>query len=501
MATKTNPMRTLVQFLAISLMAVVISGCVVSRNPISGNKRAFGYSWQQEIQMGRDADQQIVSLYGMYGDEALTQYVDSLGQALLRVSHLRRPGAEQEWVDTEFFFRILDSPVINAFALPGGYIYVTRGLLAHLENEAQLAVVLGHEIGHVAGRHASKRAASQLGGNLLLIGAAVGGQALFGGEAGQNILNVGGSATQLLFLSYGRNDERESDHIGVEYASMIGYNASQATAFFRTLKRLGEQTESNIPSFLSTHPDPGEREQTILRISDEWSSQYQTDRIAREYYLSRVDHIIFGQNPRNGFIQDRRFYHPEMAFEFPVPDGYTLINQANQLVMIAEDERAAVSLEIDQEHTTAEAASEAFLAQDGVTLVERGLGTVNNLSARYVVADVQNSAGQTLRLRAHFIDFDGAIFRFLGLAPRDLFDNYDPQFQRTMRGFKRLTDAQILNVQPARVTLTASQTEASFASILPATLPSGLTAIEMAILNQVELDDVFPRGRLFKLVN
>jgi len=501
MATKINHMRKLLQFLSISLIAIVLSGCVVSRNPISGNKRAYAYSWQQEIQMGREADQQIVSQYGLYRDEELTQYVDSLGQALLRVSHLRRPGAEQEWVDTEFFFRVLDSPVINAFALPGGYIYVTRGLLAHVENEAQLAVVLGHEIGHVAGRHASKRAASQLGGSLLLIGAAVGGQAIFGGDVARGILNIGGSATQLLFLSYGRNDERESDHIGVEYASMIGYNASQASAFFRTLKRLGEQTESSIPSFLSTHPDPGEREQTILRIADEWTSQYQTDRIAREYYLSQVDHIIFGQNPRNGFIQDRRFYHPEMGFEFPLPDAYTLINQANQVVMVAKDKQAAVLLEIDQEHVTAEEASEAFLAQDGVALVERGLGTVNDLSARYVVVDVQNSDGQTLRLRAHFIDFDGAVFQFLGLAAKDSFDNYDPQFQRTMRGFKRLTNAEILNVQPARVILTASQTETSFESFLPSTLPTGLTPIAMAILNQVELDDVFPSGRLFKLVN
>ncbi|GMQ81650.1 MAG: M48 family metallopeptidase [Rhodothermia bacterium] len=500
MPTNKNPMRFLVAFLTIPLMAILISGCVVSRNPLSGNKRAYGYSWQQEIQMGRDADKQIVSQYGMYGDDELTEYIDSLGQALLQVSHLRRPGAEQEWVDTEFFFRVLDSPVINAFALPGGYIYVTRGLLAHLENEAQLAVVLGHEIGHVAGRHASRRAASQLGGNLLLIGAAVGGQALFGGGTAENILNVGGSATQLLFLSYGRGDERESDQIGVEYASMVGYDASEASAFFRTLKRLSDQSESKIPSFLSTHPDPGEREQTILRLADEWASQYQTDRIAREYYLSRVNNIVFGQNPRDGFVQDRRFYHPEMAFEFPVPDDYALINQPTRVVMIAEDERAAVILEIDQEHATAEAAADAFLDQEGMQLVERGLGTVNNLSARYVVADVKNSDGQLLRLRAHFIDFDGTVFQFLGLASQQSFDNYDPQFLRTMRGFKRLTDAQILNRQPDRLILTSTQAQKSFESMLPATLPSGLTASAMAILNQVELSDVLPRGRTIKLV-
>ena len=482
------------------ITAFLITGCVVSRSPISGNKRAYGYTWQQEIELGTSADEQIVAQFGLYDDPSLTQYVDSVGQALLRISHLKRNGAEAEWVATRFHFRILDSPVINAFALPGGFVYVTRGILAHLESEAQLAVVLGHEIGHVAGRHASKRAAKQMGGNLVLLGAAVGGQILGGGDIAETILNVGGAATQLLFLQYGRDDERESDRLGVEYASMIGYDAGQASAFFRTLKRLGEQSESDIPSFLSTHPDPGAREETIQLLAADWAPQYETERIARGYYLTRVNDLIFGENPRNGFVRDDRFYHPELAFEFPVPQEYSLLNQAQQIVLTASDNKAAILMQIDQNHATAEEASEAFKAQEGINLVEGGIGTANGLSARYVLADATNSNGQELRLRAHFIDYDGTVFSFLGMALKENFGDYDAQFQSIMRGFRRLTDQQILSVQPDRIHLVQASQEASLQSVIPSTLPSGITPTGLAILNQLELGDTLPRGYTLKLV-
>src|SRR5690606_24269632 len=142
------------------------------------------------------------------------------------------------------------------FALPGGYIYVTRGLMAHVQNEAQLAVILGHEVGHVAARHASKRAFQQQLGTIGLIGGAIGGELL--GLPGGQILEAGSTITQLMFLSYGRDDERESDLLGVEYAALNHYEAAEGAHFFETLKRISESAGQEIPSFLSSHPDPGE---------------------------------------------------------------------------------------------------------------------------------------------------------------------------------------------------------------------------------------------------
>src|SRR5699024_4209201 len=209
----------------IVIAALLAASCVMQRSPITGKKRAYGYSWEEEIKLGAEADKQIQQQYGVYQDEELQQYVDEIGQNILAQSHMRRADTPQKYKETEFHFRILNTPVPNAFALPGGYIYVTRGLLAHLENEAQLAVVLGHEIGHVAARHSSQRAFEQQVGQLALVGGAVGGEIL--GLPGGDILQLGSQAAQLLFLSYSRDDERESDRLGVEYAAMEHYDAAR----------------------------------------------------------------------------------------------------------------------------------------------------------------------------------------------------------------------------------------------------------------------------------
>ena len=219
------------------LLVSVLAGCASSINPLSGRK-SYGYAWspEEEVQIGRESDGSIVAQYGLYDDPATAAYVDSIGQALVAVSHFRRGDVNPIWANLQFHFRVVDSPVVNAFALPGGYVYVTRGLMAYLENEAQLAVVIGHEIGHVVGRHGSRAMRKQQFGMGALILGAIGSQAVLGGNAAENVLNMGGTATQLLFLKYGRDAETESDQLGVEYAAMSGYKASEGSAFFRSLK-------------------------------------------------------------------------------------------------------------------------------------------------------------------------------------------------------------------------------------------------------------------------
>ena len=204
-------------WIVLLIVALAASGCTTGVNPVSGNRRAYGYSWEEELRLGEQADQQIVQQYGLYDDEEVQAYVDRVGQDILEESHMRRADTPEQFRNTEFTFRVLDSPIVNAFALPGGYVYVTRGLMAHVNNEAQLAVVLGHEIAHVAARHASQQAAKQQFAQLGLIAGAIGGE--LAGVSGGNILQLGSQATQLLFLKYGRDNERESDRLGGEYAS------------------------------------------------------------------------------------------------------------------------------------------------------------------------------------------------------------------------------------------------------------------------------------------
>lgn len=480
------------------LLIALLSGCVVSENPISGKRRAYGYTWAQERQIGSESDPQIVAQYGLYEDEELAAYVERIGEQVLAESHLRRPGANPEYQETPFTFRVLDSPIVNAFALPGGYIYVTRGLLAHMNNEAQLAMVLGHEVGHVAARHASKRAATQQLGQLGLIGAAIGGQAVLGGNAGAGILELGSTATQLLFMSYGRDDERESDDLGVEYAGLSGYSPSESAAFFHSLKRISLQSESTIPSFLSTHPDPGEREQTILELAVPWEEDGAT-MVNETDLLDRVEGIVLGEDPRQGFVENNIFYHPGLKFRFPVPSGYQVINQPSQVAMVEADQKAIMLFALEQESSNASEAGRKLAASESLNIVEQGTTRVGGNPAYFVLADAQTDDGTLVRLLNYYIDYDGRVYTFLGYAARDGFATYENAFRRSMVGFERETDQRILNVQPDRLRIVRADRSGTFQSFLPSNLPRGVTAEDLAIINQVELGDRIERGQRLKL--
>ena len=176
-----------------TLILFFLGSCAVQNSPVTGQKRLYGYTWDQEKQLGREADSQIIEYYGLLDDPEITAYVTKVGQKVLEESHMRREGTDAQFRNTEFTFRVLNSPVINAFALPGGFNYVTRGLLTHMTSEAQLAMVLGHEVAHVAARHASQQALQQQAGSLLLVGSAILGEELLGVPA-QQVLELGGTA-------------------------------------------------------------------------------------------------------------------------------------------------------------------------------------------------------------------------------------------------------------------------------------------------------------------
>lgn len=493
--------ESLARIVAVILLGVFLAGCTLSRSPVSGKKRAYAYSWAQERQLGQEADQQIVSSFGLYEHENLQDYVDRIGQRVLAVSDMREPGTPQEFQETPFVFRVLDSPVVNAFALPGGYIYVTRGLLAHLNSEAQLAVVLGHEIGHVAARHASQRALEQQLGQIALLGGAVAGQAILNVPA-QDLLNLGGTAAQLMFLKYGRDDERESDNLGVEYAARAGYDAAEGAAFFESLERIGEQQGGAIPTWMSSHPDPGEREETIRQLSSEWRQRLNEPMnvVDREQLYSHLAGIVLGENPRQGFAEDGTFYHPDLRFRFPIPRGFQVVNQPTQVVMIDQQQRAAEIFTISQASSLREAAQQ-FVGQQGVQVVNSGPTSSNGMNAYYVLADVATGEGQVFRLLNYWVEYEGRIYHFLGYAQRNDYSAYEREFERSMQGFARLTDASILNIEAARLDVTEAARRAPFSEYVQSDLPFGLSPTGIAIMNQVGMDEVIESGRLLKLVD
>ena len=494
--------RRLLLFLIV--VGLAIPGCVaVQENPVSGRKRAYGYTWEQEKELGKQTDQQIIAQYGIYDDPGLQSYVERIGEEVLAESHLRREDANEAYRNTEFTFRVLDSPVINAFALPGGYIYLTRGLLAHLENEAQLAMVLGHEVAHVAARHASARAAKAQLAQVGLIGGAIASELALGG-GGAQILDLGGQGLQLLFLSYSRDAEREADQLGVEYSALAHYEAAEGAGFFRALDRIGERQEGGLPSWLSTHPEPEEREENIPRLAERWRGETEMTIVDREGYLERLEGLMLGNNPREGFVEDGVFYHPDLQFRFPVPSGFSVNNTRMAVQMVDQGQQAIMTFAAARDIAGAEVgspqeAARAFAQQEGLQVVESGAAQAGGLPAYFVLADAQAQGGQSVRALTYFVEYGGTVWGFLSYAAAGAFSNYQDDFLRTMRGFQRLTDSRILNVQPTRMRVVRASRTAPFRSFVPNRLPPSMTAEDLAILNQVELDETIQQGAWIKL--
>lgn len=487
------------QFTLLILLVVLFApSCVtLEKSPVSGKKRVYGYSWDKEVEIGKEADQQIIAEYGIYDDEQLTNYVEELGQELLAVSHMRRENTPSNFKNTPFTFRVLDSPVVNAFALPGGYVYVTRGLLGHLENEAQLAVVLGHEIGHVAARHASQRAAEQQLGQIAIIGGAVVGQGL--GYDGASLMELSGQAAQLLFLSYSRDDERESDKLGVEYSARVGFDAAEGGMFFTSLKRISAKSGFDIPSHLSSHPDPGEREKNIPRMAEDWEQQgFEQSEKNKETFYSMIDGIMYGENPRNGYVENDTYYHPDLTFEFGVPTGFAVANQPHQVVLYNEAQDVITIFNIDAEHASAESSVKAFVSQEGISTDSETSIMANGFQGYQSEATLTSDNGK-LKLLVSAVEFKGNVYRFISYTSEEKFDNYKSVFALLPDSFNEVVDQNVLNVQPARLEQIKVEQNAIFKDLLPEKLPLNIEAIDVAILNQVELDDTIEQGRIIKI--
>ncbi|MCA1759346.1 MAG: M48 family metalloprotease, partial [Bacteroidales bacterium] len=298
-----NPIKGLAKIILVFTAILIVPSCAV--NPVTGKKQLMLMSEAQEIEMGRQYDPQVISTFGQYQNEQLLQFIQTKGEEMGKLSH--RP-------NLQYHFRILDTPVLNAFAVPGGYIYFTRGILAQFNNEAELIGVLGHEMGHITARHTVSSQSKQQLGQLILVGGMIASEEFreFAGYAMQGM--------QLLFLKFSRDNERESDWIGVEYASKIQYDAQKMAEFFKVLNKTNTASDhGGIPTFLSTHPDPGDRYTAVTQQAEMWkdSLKYTNWLVNENSYLQMIDGMVYGEDPRQGYVDSNVFYHPEMKFRFP----------------------------------------------------------------------------------------------------------------------------------------------------------------------------------------
>jgi predicted Zn-dependent protease len=480
--------------IALLLSALFSYSCVSDIVPATGQKQYLGYTWKQETELGKQASKEIAGLFGIYRDAKIARYVTEVGNRVLATSHLRHSGIDEQIRSTPVNFGVLDSPIVNAMALPGGYIYITRGMLAHLNSEEQLAMVLAHEIGHITARHAARQAWQQQIGQSLLLGGAIIGQGL--GLPAEGLLNVGGAAAQLLFLRYSRDDELEADKLGIEYSSAAGYDPRDVIGLFQTLERMQEKETQGMPNFLATHPDPGARIQRIRELTAAQPRDRQA--LADKRFLEAVEGLVLGEDPRQGFVDRDVFYHPDLRFRFPVPRGFKLINQPTQVLMVENQKRAVLGFATSGAKSLETAVGE-FIRQPGIRIVDRGPMRSDGLPAFFVVADAQQQSGQIVRVLAYFVEYRGSVYYFAGYSAASSFGVFRSAFLQTMQGFGEIRDSQVLNRQPVRLTLQSVTRPAQLRDQLPKNLPAPFTAEDVALLNQSQLNQEIAPGKVLKI--
>ena len=464
-----------------------------SRNPVTGKRQLVLMSEEQEIAMGKEADPQIVAQFGLYEDSALQRFIREKGLQMAAISH--RPNIQYE-------FKIVDSDILNAFAVPGGYVYFTRGIMAHFNNEAEFAGVLGHEIGHITARHTVAQQRNQVLGQLGIIAGAV-----ISPEFGQ-FAEQASQGLGLLLLKFGRDAERESDRLGVEYSSKINYDASQMAGFFNILKRKSDEAGAGgIPTFLSSHPDPGDRNVTVAQLAKDWKQQLNLNnpQVNRDSYLRRIQGLIYGADPKQGFVEGNVFYHPELKFQFPVPAGWQHQNSPQSFQMAPKDGKAMMMLTLAQGKSLQEAATNV-LKNYGLTAVESREITVNGMRAVALVADQQPQQQQgaqqaaPIRTLSYLIQYGDMIYHLVGVAAANDYTSYQNLFSNTMNNFRQLTDPNKLNRKPERIHIrTVAQAGTLEQALRSQNMPAARLQ-ELAILNGMNLTDRVAKGTLVKVV-
>ncbi|MDO8811822.1 MAG: M48 family metalloprotease [Gallionella sp.] len=327
--------------LIISLALSLLAGC--AQNPVTGQNDFVMMSEAQEIAVGRQYNEQVISKqYQVYESKALQDYVNGIGQKLAKKSH--RP-------NLQYRFTVLDSPEINAFALPGGYVYITRGIMAYLNSEAQLAAVVGHEIGHVTARHGVRQQSAAQAANLGLTIASIFVPQI-NTNLGQNLANVLGGA---LLSGYGREQELEADRLGAQYLARADYDPQAIISVLRVLKNqelkdaeLAKQ-EGREPrrysGLFSTHPDNDTRLKQVVGEADKLAPAAPFE--GRAEFLAATDGLVFNDNSEQGVVRNNRFYHGELGIALQFPETWQVHNLPTTLVAISPQGEARLQMKID----------------------------------------------------------------------------------------------------------------------------------------------------------
>jgi predicted Zn-dependent protease len=478
-ATRSG-LRVLLLAAAVGLTALIPASCAV--NPATGERQLALIGRAEEIRMGRQGSQQVESTIGVYDADGLSRYVDGLGREMAR--RTERP-------DLPWSFAVADEPTVNAFALPGGFIYMTRGIMAHFNSEAELAAVVGHEIAHVTARHSVEQMSrQQLAALGLGLGAVLSDQvARFG--------DLVGAGLGVLFLKYSREDESQADRLGLRYMTDAGYSPREMVDVFQMFRRQTEEAGgSGVPTWLSTHPTPASRIEELRAIIDTLPEERMRGSVDREGYLRRVAGMVYGPDPRHGFFRGDDFVRPAGDVRVTFPGGWQRQRMSRVVSAGSPNQDAMVRLDVVEDARPG-AAADSFFSGQGIEAGSVRETEIHGFPA--VVGEFRARGEQVLRGRAAFIGDGPRLYRLLGVSAEASYSRYAGTFRSFVESFDRLRDPELRSVEPLRIELVTPERPTTLAE-LAESRPGPLAPEALALLNGLEVEESIPPGRTVKWV-
>jgi predicted Zn-dependent protease len=476
--------RTLEIWLAI-LVATTAASCAM--NPVSGMPEVTLVSVEQEKKIGAKEAKTVEENMGILDDSRLTTYLDAVGQRLAEESPRR---------DVAYRFQVVDTTDPNAFALPGGYVYVTRGLLALVNSEDELAGVVGHEIGHVAARHSVQRISKQ-GPFSMVFGIVSGLTGLVSPVVGNIVGGIGDFTQSLIFAPYSRGQETEADRVGQDMAAKAGWDPAGLSVFLATLEREVELMSKGPQrhSFFDSHPATPDR---VAKTSDHARTLKRAARRpispSRDEFLQRLDGLVIGQRAANGLFEGRRFIHPDQNFFLEFPEKWQIENSPQQVVAAAPEHNAALVLAAVAQGTDPLDGVRAIEKETKSSLIAKTQTvTINGLpAARTHLAD--SKVGIELTWIAH----GGLVYQLAGIAPKKGFDSIHPALTAAAQSFRPLSAGERAAVREKRIRLVHARAGETIAA-LAARSNSAWTQEEIAVANGLAVQEPLKDHQIIKV--
>ncbi|MDH5773166.1 MAG: M48 family metalloprotease [Rhodospirillaceae bacterium] len=478
-----------------------IAGC--SANPATGEQSFTAFmSPEREKEVGREEHPKILKAFGgVYDDHEIGAYVANLGARLSQHSEM----PELVWT-----FSVLNDSKINAFALPGGYVYITRGLLSLASNEAEVAGVLSHEIGHVTARHSAQRYSTTVATSIgLQVLGALGSAAGIPSAAG----NVAAVGAQAALQSYSRDQELQSDMLGVRYMTRAGYDPDAMTSFFTKLRAhqrieglmVGKPDAAEQSNIMATHPRTAERIEQAIKLASEAQNGIPEGRkkLNGDEYLAKIDGMIFGDDIEQGIIRGNSFIHPVMKIRYDVPDGFRLFNSPANVVAKKNDEAVIVFDGADPEDIKKATSLKNYVTNYWATgLSIRDLENININGMNAVTGtSVLNSKNGRRDIRVVAIqDPDGPVYRLLFITDPTKTAELNLPLRNTTYSFRKLSEAEAKRIKPYIIKLYKIRPNDT-----PASLSAMLEVNEfkdewMEVLNAIKPDSKLVPGTTIKLI-